>query len=69
MAPNPGEFTSQEKGVMELLGQASTLFAQIPAQHPADLPEFVHAVHAAQNIVSSRAAARANPNVLTGGPR
>lgn len=50
--------TNEEVEVLDLLGEAATAFASLPTEHTADLNEFVLAIHAAQNIVLSRAGLR-----------
>lgn len=52
----------EEKKVLGLLGEAYMAFARLPVLHPADQGEFVHAVHAAQNIVLARGSLRAMQN-------
>lgn len=52
----------EEKNVLRLLSQAASEFGKLEKLHRADLPEFVHAIHAAQNIVLSRAGMRAMRN-------
>lgn len=46
--------TDSEREVVELLGEATNGFATLDQVHPSDLPEFVAAIHAAQNIVLAR---------------
>lgn len=53
----------QEKQVLDLLGKAFDAFHKLESLHPSDLPEFTHAIHAAQNIVLSRGTVRAMRNV------
>jgi hypothetical protein len=53
----------EEKKVLDLLGAAYVAFAELEVLHPADVGEFVHAVHAAQNIVLARGSLRAMRNV------
>ena len=43
-----------EEEALKLLGEAFNAFALLPTLHPADLPEFVHHIHACQNIILSR---------------
>lgn len=43
-----------EQEIIELLGLCAQKFAAMDQVHPADTPEFVAAVHAAQNIVFAR---------------
>lgn len=48
--------TDQEKEALNALGAAATLFFKLPAVHPSDRVEFVHHMHACQNIVLARPA-------------
>lgn len=52
------EFTEGELRALKLLGQAFDAFAALPVMHHADVPEFVHRMHALQNIVMQRPGAR-----------
>ncbi len=47
-----------EMEVLESLAKAYNAFTKLTVMHPSDLPEFVHAIHAAQNIVLAREAIR-----------
>lgn len=55
--------TEQEKLVHELLGDAANAFARLEREegplHPSDREDFIHAIHAAQNIVLARSGLRA----------
>lgn len=53
------QLTDEEREVLELLGHAADKFSALPEEHPADLADFVNAIHAAQNIVLSRVGLRA----------
>jgi hypothetical protein len=44
----------QELSVLSLLAQAWNAFVELPEEHSADRHEFMHAIHAAQNIVFAR---------------
>jgi hypothetical protein len=56
------DLTDQEKRVVDALGNAWDEYALLPHIHPADVGEFVQAVHAAQNIVLARPGVKAvNP--------
>lgn len=48
-----------EREVLNLLGSAFNAFSLLPEMHKADLDEFVHHIHGAQNIVLTRAGLRA----------
>lgn len=50
--------TKEELEVLDHLGEAFNRFQALPTIHPRDLPEFVLAIHAAQNIVLARPALR-----------
>lgn len=50
--------TEQEKKVLDLLGSAVNAFGELPEMHQSDRPEFVGAIHAAQNIVLARSGLR-----------
>lgn len=50
--------TKDEIEILDMLAVANNKFKELPQLHPSDIPEFVHAVHNAQNIVMSRAAHR-----------
>ena len=44
----------EEELVVHYLACAWNHFVTLPVEHPQDEPEFLHAIHAAQNIVLSR---------------
>lgn len=46
--------TDDERAVLDKLGEAASAFGLLPEVHASDLPEFVFAIHAAQNIVLAR---------------
>jgi hypothetical protein len=48
-----------EERIVSLLGKAWQEFESLPPQHPCDSPEFLRAIHAAQNIVLARPTQRA----------
>lgn len=50
--------TPEELEVIDLLGQAFNKFVELPILHFMDQREFCTAIHAAQNIVLSRAGLR-----------
>lgn len=50
--------SEQELRVLNMLGEAFNEFQKLPVLHYSDLPEFVHAIHAAQNIILARAGLR-----------
>jgi hypothetical protein len=52
------QITPEEEAVMAALGDAYNKFIELPVQHHADNAEFVHAIHAAQNIVLARVGLR-----------
>lgn len=51
-----------EQKVLRRLGDAFDEFKKLAPLHPSDLPDFVHHVHALQNIVLARAGLRALHN-------
>lgn len=53
------DLSKEEQEVADKLGEAATLQAALPSIHPSDTPEFVQAIHAAQNIVLARPATEA----------
>ena len=50
--------TADEKALVEMLGDAWNGFCDLPEEHPCDADEFCKAIHAAQNIILSRAGRR-----------
>lgn len=50
------DLTADEQRVADLLGEAFNLHERLPEIHEADRPEFMTAIHAAQNIVLARPA-------------
>jgi hypothetical protein len=50
------DLTTDEKVVIQTLGDAFNEFQQLPEVHPWDSEEFMHAIHAAQSIVLARPA-------------
>jgi hypothetical protein len=50
------DLTAREQQVLRLLGDAFNVYSELPHVHPNDGREFVHAIHAAQNIVLARPA-------------
>jgi len=50
--------TDAEKEVVEMLADAWNRYCGLPKYHPADDGEFCQAIHAAQNIILSRAGRR-----------
>jgi hypothetical protein len=59
----------KEKAALDALGRAAMLFFALDEVHPADKPEFVHHMHACQNIVLARCALRALRNADKQDPR
>lgn len=53
------EFTDKERTALDALALASRMVARLPMVHPADQAEFVHHMHACQNIVLARPATEA----------
>jgi hypothetical protein len=51
--------TDGEEKVVNLLAAAWQEFENLPPQHPCDRSDFIHAIHAAQNIVLARPTQRA----------
>ena len=62
--PEPG-LTAAELEITGQLGECFNQFRGLAEQHLWDTREFMHAIHAAQDIVMSRAARRAHPDVFT----
>jgi hypothetical protein len=58
---NGPAMTREETDLVRLLAQATNRFADLPEHHPSDLTEWVHHVHALQNMLMARAAVRAVP--------
>lgn len=59
------EYTADEARTIALLGEAATLFAQLPRQHPDEVYEFNFFIHGAQAIVMGRFAQRHESSGLT----
>lgn len=57
--------TEQEKKVLNLLSDAHNEFRTLGEYHPADTVEWIHHLHALQNIVMSRGAVRDEPEFFT----
>lgn len=57
-----------EKYLVKLLGQCFNRFDELPVIHSADRGEFIHHLHALQNIVLSRPATRQTraENIMAG---
>ena len=55
-------FTQEEERLVGLLGEAWEMFLELPVIHGSDKEEFMRAIHAAQNIVLSRAAMKMSWN-------
>jgi len=53
--------TPQEIDVVTKLANSWIAFHKLPVMHPSDRAEFVHHVHALQNIVMARDAVRSTP--------
>lgn len=56
--------TPDELEIIRLLAQCFIKFNELPIYHKSDAPEFVNAIHQCQNIVMSRMATRALPEVF-----
>lgn len=54
------KLTNDEARVLSLLAEAWNEFVRLEVQHPCDTAEFMTAIHAAQNIVMARLAARSD---------
>ncbi len=50
------DLTDAEQHVLDLLAEAWQGALELPGGHPADSPEMVHHLHAAQNIILARPA-------------
>ena len=57
---DPLKITKEENAIADLLGEAFNRFSKLPVVHDHDLPEFVLAIHSAQNIILARSAMRQN---------
>jgi|TARA_Y100000034_G_C6704907_1_gene311096 hypothetical protein len=57
--------TDDELEITSQLGECFNMLRALPEQHPWDIREFMHAIHAAQDIVMARAARRAHPEAFT----
>ncbi len=53
------DLTEQEQLALGHLADAAHAVTRLPEVHPADLPEFAHIMHQAQNIILSRPAVEA----------
>jgi hypothetical protein len=53
--------TEAEKKVLNKLVEAHNAFIELAEYHPSDITEWVHGMHALQNIVMSREAVRNDP--------
>lgn len=53
--------TEAEKNVLTHLASAWNEFVKLPENHPSEREEFMHAIHAAQDILAVRVARRADP--------
>jgi len=51
-------FTEAEIEVLDALIYAWDVFVQLPVSHPYEQQEFMHAIHAAQNILFARVGMR-----------
>lgn len=58
---NPARLTDGEMEVLNRIGDAYRVFAELDVYHPADLDEFAFHVHAMGRIVMARSASRAHP--------
>ena len=50
------DLTDAEQHILDLLATVWMLAGSLPHVHPADAPELVHHIHAAQNIILARPA-------------
>lgn len=50
--------TAEEKAVLDILADAWNKFFYLPELHPTDKHEFMHGIHACQNIILARPAER-----------
>lgn len=62
--PEPwSHITNDELNVLAYLGDAFSAFQKLPVLHPSDMHEFIHAIHAAQNIILARVGYRQQKQV------
>lgn len=66
-APMSG-LNQTELAALDKLVDCFNILNSIPSQHENDMPDIVFHIHAIQNIVMSRAAVRAHPDVFRKGP-
>lgn len=57
------KLSEEEKGVLQLLGQAWVIFYHLDKKHPSDEQEFLKAIHQAQQLIAMRVARRVDPDV------
>jgi hypothetical protein len=57
---------SSERVVIQSLAEAWEYFGRLEVIHDSDTAEFLAAIHAAQNIVMQRVAARMHPDLFAG---
>lgn len=48
------DLTREERRIVERLGDTAALHTALPQVHESDIPDFIHHVHALQNIVMAR---------------
>lgn len=58
-------YTPEERRVLQSLGDAATVFCELPRQHPTEVDEFVASIHGAQHLVMARFAQRHEQSGLT----
>jgi hypothetical protein len=56
--------TEKEHEIMELLVEATNLFARLPEQHEDDAPEWCRAIHELQRIIMCRKTVREVPGFV-----
>jgi hypothetical protein len=59
--------TAEEQVVMDHLLAAWNGYVNLPVQHPADLPEFMHSFHDLQRLMGMRVVRRDHPAFWRGG--
>ena len=61
---NKVPFTEDEGKCMSALIEAYNTFTTLPGHHPSDMPDFVHHIHALQNLLMARVACRDYPHAF-----
>lgn len=56
--------TDDERQIVVALGEVTNKYLELDQYHPADRRDWIHHVHALQNIVMSRTAVRSNADLF-----